>query len=53
MRPIDLNMDVAGPPLRVDRFQLLFNPGGRYESLGDWPLQGAPLPPSPLQPALF
>lgn len=37
-------IDCAGPALRVDRFQLLFNPGGRYEALGDWPLHGAPLP---------
>ena len=46
-------IDCAGAPLRVDRFQLLFNPGGRYDVLGDWPLHGDPLPPSPLQSALF
>jgi len=42
------DVDCAGPALRVDRFQLLFNPGGRYEVLGDWPLQGAAWP-SPSQ----
>jgi len=47
------DIDCAGPLLRVDRFQLLFNPGGRYEVLGDWPLQGAALPPPPVQSALF
>lgn len=43
----------AGATLRVDRFQLLFNPGGRYEALGDWPLAGGPLAAAPDQPALF
>ena len=40
-------------PLTVDTFELLFNPGGRYEALGSWPLTGAPLPPPPRQDALF
>lgn len=34
-------IDCNAGPLRVDRFELLFNPGGRYESLGEWPLTGA------------
>ena len=47
-------IDCTGAPLRVDRFELLFNPGGRYESLGDWPLLGRSLPPpAPSQPGLF
>lgn len=46
-------IDCSGAPLQVDRFQLLFNPGGRYEALGDWALTGdaSALPPD--QPALF
>ncbi|MGY0611888.1 2'-5' RNA ligase family protein [Luteimonas sp. A501] len=39
--------------LRVDGFELLFNPGGRYEALGEWPLTGAALPQVPLQAGLF
>ena len=39
--------------LRVDRFELLFNPGGRYEALGEWPLTGAALPAAPEQAGLF
>ncbi|MEN4902303.1 2'-5' RNA ligase family protein [Luteimonas sp. TWI1416] len=39
--------------LTVDTFELLFNPGGRYEALGGWPLTGASLPPPPRQDALF
>lgn len=37
-------------PLRVDAFELLFNPGGRYEALAEWPLRGPPLP-APLRQA--
>lgn len=47
------DIDCGGPPLHVDRFRLLFNPGGRYEALGDWLLTGEPLPPAPEQPGLF
>lgn len=39
--------------LQVDAFELLFNPGGRYEVLGTWPLTGAALPAPPRQHALF
>ncbi|MGJ4727820.1 2'-5' RNA ligase family protein [Luteimonas sp. SDU101] len=47
-------VDCAGAPLRVDRFELLFNPGGRYETLGEWALRGTALPPpAPSQPGLF
>jgi 2'-5' RNA ligase len=37
----------------VDRFELLFNPGSRYEALAAWPLTGAPLPASPVQARLL
>ena len=37
----------------VDGFELLFNPGGRYDALGAWPLTGAALPEPPRQDALF
>ncbi|MGO3127925.1 MAG: 2'-5' RNA ligase family protein [Luteimonas sp.] len=43
----------SGDPLRVDTFELLFNPGGRYDALGAWPLTGAALPEPPRQDALF
>ena len=43
----------ATGPLAVDGFELLFNPGGRYDALAHWPLSGAPLPPPPHQAALF
>jgi len=46
-------IDCAGPSLRVERFQLLFNPGGRYEALGEWPLMGEAPVASPAQPGLF
>lgn len=39
--------------LRVDRFELLFNPGGRYQALGEWPLAGDALPLKPEQAQLF
>ena len=38
-------IDCSGGPLGVERFELLLNPGGRYEALGEWPLTGAALPP--------
>jgi 2'-5' RNA ligase len=38
---------------RVDRFELLYNPGGRYASLAQWPLTGADLPPQPQQVPLL
>ena len=39
--------------LRVERFELLFNPGGRYDALGEWALTGPALPPEPEQARLF
>ncbi|GGK01029.1 2'-5' RNA ligase family protein [Luteimonas terricola] len=39
--------------LCVERFELLFNPGGRYEALAAWPLTGAPLPLAPVQARLL
>jgi len=46
-------VDCTGDALTVDGFELLFNPGGRYEALGAWPLTGAALPEPPRQDALF
>jgi len=46
-------IDCSTAPLRVERFELLFNPGGRYDALAEWPLSGPPLPAAPEQPALF
>jgi len=46
-------VDCGIGPLDVDGFELLFNPGGRYEALGAWPLTGAALPGPPRQEALF
>lgn len=40
-------------PIRVDGFELLFNSGGRYETLAGWPLRGPPLPMPPRQAGLF
>ena len=40
-------VDCSGAPLRVEGFELLINPGGRYEALGEWPLTGAALPDVP------
>lgn len=37
-------IDCSGGALRVEGFELLFNPGGRYASLGEWPLTGAAVP---------
>lgn len=39
--------------LAVERFDLLFNSGGRYESLASWPLTGSALPPLPGQGSLL
>ena len=46
-------VDCSGAPLRVAGFELLFNPGGRYEALGEWPLTGGALPQPPSQPSLL
>ena len=46
-------IDCGVGDLRVDRFELLFNPGGRYEVLGSWPLAGTPLPAAPEQGQLL
>lgn len=46
-------VDCTCNPLVVERFELLFNPGGRYEALGEWPLTGPALPPPPQQVTLF
>ncbi|MGY1409933.1 MULTISPECIES: 2'-5' RNA ligase family protein [unclassified Luteimonas] len=37
-------VDCASEALRVERFELLFNAGGRYQALGTWALRGAALP---------
>ena len=47
------DVDCAVGAVRVDRFELLFNPGGRYEPLGAWPLTGTALPVKPEQAQLF
>lgn len=46
-------VDCGGPALRVDGFELLYNPGGRYEALAAWPLTGTALPTPPEQARLF
>ena len=46
-------VDCAGAPLRVDGFELLFNPGGRYEALAAWRLTGGSLPSVPQQASLL
>ncbi len=43
-------IDCSAGPLRVERLDLLFNPGGHYESVGEWPLTGA-LPSSASAPS--
>jgi len=47
--------DVRHPAgeLAIERFDLLFNPGGRYESLATWPLTGSALPHVPEQGSLL
>ena len=47
------DVDYSDTPLHVERFELLFNPGGRYEALGCWDLTGSELPPQPEQATLF
>lgn len=47
------DIDCGGDVMRVDRFELLLNPGGHYEALADWPLTGGPLPVAPEQPRLL
>lgn len=46
-------IDCSGGACSVEGFDLLFNPGGRYESLGAWALTGTGLPPPPHQAGLF
>lgn len=46
-------VDCPGDTLQVEQFELLFNPGGRYEALGTWPLSGNALPAPPRQDTLF
>ena len=46
-------VDCGADVLDVDAFELLFNPGGRYDALGAWPLTGGALPALPRQDALF
>nr|WP_238345879.1 2'-5' RNA ligase family protein [Luteimonas saliphila] len=46
-------IDCTGEPLRVDRFELLFNPGGRYEALAQWRLTGIALAVEPRQASLL
>jgi len=38
------DVDCSAKALRVERFELLFNAGGRYGTLGTWTLSGAALP---------
>ena len=47
------DVDCDGDRLRVERFELLFNPGGRYEPLAAWPLTGTQLPSAPRQARLL
>lgn len=47
------SVDCTRDALQVERFELLFNPGGRYETLGTWPLTGTALPEPPRQETLF
>ncbi|HEX5663720.1 MAG TPA: 2'-5' RNA ligase family protein [Xanthomonadaceae bacterium] len=46
-------VDCAGDRLRVGSFELLCSPGGRYESLGHWPLTAADATPPVQQASLF
>jgi len=48
----DFDCTAAGAFL-VDRFELLFNPGGRYDALADWTLTGTGLPRPPEQGTLL
>ena len=47
------HVDCPRVDFRIDRFELLYNPGGRYESLARWPLTGAELPSPPRQAPLL
>lgn len=46
-------VDCRREPFTVDRFELLFNPGGRYQSLHAWTLTGSGLPRAPEQGSLL
>ncbi|MDR7194032.1 2'-5' RNA ligase family protein [Luteimonas terrae] len=46
-------VNCAVDPFDVQGFELLFNPGGRYDALGAWPLTGTTLPVPPRQQGLF
>ena len=48
----DIDCGATGT-FRVDSFELLFNPGGRYEALASWALTGAALAPPPRQGTLL
>lgn len=48
----DIDCSTAGRFL-VDRFELLFNPGGRYDALESWALTGSELPRPPEQGTLL
>lgn len=47
------DVDCDGAALRVDGFELLYNPGGRYEALAAWPLTGTALAMPPHQAQLL
>jgi 2'-5' RNA ligase len=46
-------VDCTGERMRVERFELLCSPGGRYESLGHWPLTGTQFAAPTTQALLF
>lgn len=46
-------VDCTDAGLDIDAFELLHNPGGRYDVLGAWRLSGAPLPQPPQQASLL
>ena len=46
-------VDCAGAAIHVDGFELLFNPGGRYEPLAAWTLSGRTLATPPQQAQLL
>lgn len=48
----DIDLGTADT-FQVDRFELLFNSGGRYDALGSWALTGAELPRPPEQGTLL
>lgn len=47
------HVDYGDASFEVDHFELLFNPGGHYESLGQWQLTGDALPVAPTQGMLL